>query len=112
MKSAWDIAFKNTEARVKGLPWLSLLYLLLPYALYHVNLSSNVSSGFRKILNVNSSIPELLFGIFEGRDRQRSAGSSHLSLQSYWAESAAFTSPTEKLARDAETQTPAVVCDQ
>lgn len=61
-------------------------------------------------MSVNCSISELFFGIVEGRDRQRSPGSSHLSLESYQAESAAFPSPTEKLARAAETQTMKGAC--
>lgn len=95
----------------KGLPWGFLLRLLLQYRLSHINPSSNwCLSGFRRILHVKCSIPELFFEMAEGRHRQRSLGNWFHSLKSYWAESAAFPSPRQKLAGAAETRTMKGTC--
>lgn len=80
MRPLWDAAFKNTEAKNKGASGGPLALPAAPYALWHVNPSSRVSSGFRKMSDANCSIPGLFFGITEGR----SGRGHHRACTSPW----------------------------
>lgn len=94
MRPRWDVAFKNTEAKNKGACGGPFALPPAPYALWHINPSSSVSSGFRKISDANCSIPELFFGITEGRSGRghhrartspwRAAGQSQQHSQAQW----------------------------
>lgn len=57
----------STESKEQRGSWGSLALPPAPYALWQVNPSSSASSGFRKISDANCPIPELFFGITEGR---------------------------------------------
>lgn len=94
MRPLWDVAFKNREAKNKGASGGPLALLPAPYALCHVNPSSSVSSGFRKISDANCPIPELCFWIAERRTGRghhrartspwRAAGQSQRRSQAQW----------------------------
>lgn len=57
----------STERKEQRGSWGSLALPPAPYTLWQVNPSSSASSGFRKISDANCPIPELFFGITEGR---------------------------------------------
>lgn len=80
MRPLWDAAFKNTEAKNKGASGGPLALPPAPCALWHINPSSSVPSGFRKISDANCPIAEIFFGITEGR----SGRGHHRACTSPW----------------------------